>query len=229
MALDNAGTATFNCRRHHGMALENGAGIDNQPGGSFTIRRRRCDHLQRRHRRRSSRTQGSLTRRRPAGDIGAIVQPAFTQTGTGSTLVQAGESGVRRGGTVSGSMTGAAGTKLALRRPLDQLRCVARASAARGLWGSRRQARHRVAGSYDVTGSTTGGSAARVTFTRADHRPGDRPAERGRRRSTSRPTSRSASTSLEITAGTDQRRRREPDGHRLDELGRWARSRDSAH
>ena len=91
MALDNAGDRQPLVDDTTGMALENGAGVDNQPGGSFTLRGAAA---------RSSSdgtgtyftNQGTLTER-GAGrrTSGRSSSRLSAQTGTGSTLVQAGE------------------------------------------------------------------------------------------------------------------------------------------
>ncbi len=78
VALDNAGAASFS--GSEGMALQGGAGIDNQPGGRFTFLT--TAYFSSDATATYFKNEGSLTVAEPAGDY-AEIAPAFTQTGTG--------------------------------------------------------------------------------------------------------------------------------------------------
>ena len=113
VVLDNAGTATLALASNNsnfGLALENGAGVNNQAGASFTFLTIA-----------SIFSDGTATFFTNAGNLiesatavgQTIIQPAFTQTASGTTSVQGGQMSFNGGGTISGSITGAAGTTLA--------------------------------------------------------------------------------------------------------------------
>jgi len=109
--LRNAGTAILSDagNNSYGIALDNGAGIDNQVTGSFTIGSNVTISSD------GSATYftnaGSLSQ--PASASGStIVQPAFTQTSTGSTSVQGGEITLQSTATNAGTVTVASGASL---------------------------------------------------------------------------------------------------------------------
>jgi Bacterial Ig-like domain (group 3) len=109
--LQNAGTASLSTANDNssGLALENGAGIDNQSGGGFTLLKQATVSSD------GSATyftnEGSLTQ--GAGVVGvSLIEPVFTQTSSGSTAVNGAFLAFTAGGTVSGSVGGAAGTTI---------------------------------------------------------------------------------------------------------------------
>ncbi len=113
--LENAGTVNVignsspGYANAQGLSLQSGASVANQSGGSFTFQVNATIFSD------GSATSfsnaGSLTQ--PAGVSGNTnIDTAFTQSATGSTSVQAGMLVLAGGGTVSGLVTGAAGTTL---------------------------------------------------------------------------------------------------------------------
>ncbi len=119
VVLENAGAATLAATnsdaRTVGLALENGAGIDNQATGTFSFPTNYSLPSNAQITSDDSATffnnEGTLIQ--PAANAGATtIAPAFTQADSGTTSVQAGSMSVADVGTVNGSITGAAGTNL---------------------------------------------------------------------------------------------------------------------
>ena len=101
VTLNNGGITTI---LDYKLALENSAGIDNQSGGSFTFLNY-ASQITSDGTATFFKNEGILTQ---AGSYYGEIDPTFTQTGTGSTVVQTGE--LDLGGsnlpiTNSGSMT----------------------------------------------------------------------------------------------------------------------------
>ena len=115
VTLDNAGGAVLTSPYFdsgYGLVLENGAVFDNQSTGTFTFL---FDGYISGDSTSSFINEGTLTV--PVGVVGAfpawIVSP-FTQTSTGSTMVEAGTLILGGGGTISGHVTVDAGATIAL-------------------------------------------------------------------------------------------------------------------
>ena len=105
MTVNNDGTAS--CSVLEGIAFQNGAGIDNQPAGSFTFLTNAyfstdgtATFFQ---------NDGRLTVAEPSGGF-AEIAPAFTQTATGSITLQSGGFETVGNVSISGPITAAAGT-----------------------------------------------------------------------------------------------------------------------
>ncbi len=149
--LDNAGTAVLaSVYNSAGIALDNGAGIDNQGTGSFSFASNATIYSD------GSATyftnEGNLTQ--PAGATNtSFIQAAFTQTGTGSTLVQGGGLQFSGGGTVDGTMTGDAGTNLEFEGSSFSFAATSAITSAGEVTFAYCPA-VTVGGTYDVTGGT---------------------------------------------------------------------------
>ena len=120
VVLDNAGTATISlaggCCGFE-LALEDGAGIDNEATGSFSFSSEftyttqvliTSDGSATYFENEGSLVQGNLA----APGYPMIIEPAFTQTSSGTTSVLTGQMMFTGGGTVSGTISGAEGTTL---------------------------------------------------------------------------------------------------------------------
>jgi hypothetical protein len=104
--LKNAGTVTLATgTTSDELALSNGAGVDNEPGGSFVFQ-----------------TDGSVSSDGSAtyfinegslsGSSSQVIQPAFTQTASGTTFVQTGQLALQSTATNAGTVTIASGASL---------------------------------------------------------------------------------------------------------------------
>jgi hypothetical protein len=124
--LDNAGAVTMSdgnaCCPQDGLTLQNGAGIDNQAGGSFTFLSTAANGQNARE---IIFSDGSATFFTNAGtviqtatvpnvDNGSVIDPAFTQTANGTTLVQVGALSLGSPATNSGTVIVSSGTTLSV-------------------------------------------------------------------------------------------------------------------
>jgi len=116
--IENAAAATLSSGgepwpyANYGLVLESGAVFDNQSTGTFTLLPNASifgdstsDLI----------NEGSLTVSPEVTNV--LIQPLLTQTSTGTTAVEGGHVYSRGGGTISGSVTVAAGTALELDGP----------------------------------------------------------------------------------------------------------------
>ncbi|HKM52557.1 MAG TPA: Ig-like domain repeat protein, partial [Isosphaeraceae bacterium] len=113
VVLQNAGAASFwgGNFGSYGLYLQDGAGIDNQPGGSFTILNNATIYSD------GSATYfsnaGSLTQ--VAGAVGnSVIQAAFTETASGTTSLQGGTLSLLSTAANSGTVTVSSGTTLSV-------------------------------------------------------------------------------------------------------------------
>jgi len=113
VVLQNAGAASFwgGNFGSYGLYLQDGAGIDNQPGGSFTILTNATIYSD------GSATYfsnaGSLTQ--VAGAVGnSVIQAAFTETASGTTSLQGGTLSLLSTAANSGTVTVSSGTTLSV-------------------------------------------------------------------------------------------------------------------
>ncbi len=160
VVLENAGAVTVGgpLSSIFALALENGAGIDNQATGSFSMEPSfagatgpvisiTSD---------ASATyftnEGSLTQPAATANGSTVIKPAFTQTASGTTSVQEGYIDWSDGGTVSGSITGAAGTEVSFEGPSFTFSPSSSIDTAGGV--ALAAATVTVAGAYDVATST---------------------------------------------------------------------------
>ena len=226
VALDNAGTTTLAGVGNYGLSLENNAVVDNQTVASFTF----VDEV-------SIFSDGTATSFVNAGTLAKIgrrpnstgrFDSPLARRALGATSLQSGDLVLNIEGTISGSMVGSAGTLLYFggdsSANFDASSSITTAGSVRfdGPMATED-------GTYDVSGSTlvldpqtvlTFNSDATITSLGSDLQ-----ISSGALNLTT-PQSFSL-TSLEMTQGTTQRRRLwQPDGDRLDDLGRRARFRD---
>ncbi len=154
VALQNAGTVNvlgLTNNNQYGLSLQSGAGVANQSGGSFTFQVN-ADVF----------SDGSATYFSNAGNLTQVagatgtsyIRPAFTRTSTGSTSVQGGALQFLGGGTVSGSMTGAAGTDIEFDGPSFSLTSSSSVTSAGEVGFDQGGEVATVSGTYNVTGQT---------------------------------------------------------------------------
>jgi hypothetical protein len=165
--LENAGTANVlgTNNLNSGLSLQSGAGVQNQAGASFNFQVNA-----------SIFSDGSATYYSNAGSLtqvagansffggGTVIAPAFTQTASGTTSVQGGGMTFPGGGTVSGSVSGAAGTVIQFIGSSFSFGSASTITSAGGVafdFG----AVATVSGAYDVTGRTYAARGSRVSFT----------------------------------------------------------------
>ena len=162
--LNNAGTATLtSVLFSDGITLEDGAGIDNQPGGSFTF----LDASEGAYIYSDSSptfftNQGSLIFAETVGGQTFIQTASFTETTTGSTVVDGGSLELDGSATISGSITAAAGTTLTLAGPSTSFDASSSLTSAGFVVLENTTT---VAGAYDVAGTTLADSSSGITFT----------------------------------------------------------------
>ena len=171
VVLENAGTAALADTNPGAsfvdLTLVNGAGIDNQASGAFSFPTNFAFPCSAEISSDNSATfftnEGMLIQ--PAANPGqASIVPAFTQSDGGTTSVQAGSMSFYGVGTVSGSITGAAGTDLYF----DGNTITFSASSSIDTQGSVTFYPGAVAteaGNYDVSHATTVYYDATMTFT----------------------------------------------------------------
>ena len=171
VVLDNAGAATVSlaggCCGFQ-LALEDGAGIVNQPTGSFTFPSDftyatqvviTSDGTATFFENEGSLVQANLT----DGSDPMIIQPAFTQTATGTTSVLTGRMTFNGGGSISGSITGARGPRLTFYGPSFTFAADSSISTLGSV--DLGAGTITVAGAYDVAASTAVDGGTTATFT----------------------------------------------------------------
>ena len=165
--LHNAGTATLTSVFYtDGITLKDGAGIDNEPGGSFTFVGNSHPSGGAYIYSDSSATfftnQGSLIRAGTGSGQTFIQTASFTETNTGSTVLDGGSLEFDGSATFSGSITAATGTTLTFAGPLTSFDGSSSLSSAGFVVLENTTT---VAGAYDVDGTTFANSSSGITFT----------------------------------------------------------------
>ena len=165
--LDNAGTANLTSVFYtDGMMLEDGAGIDNEPGGSFTFLGNSHPSGGAYIYSDSSPTfftnEGSLIRAGTGSGQTFIQTASFTETSTGSTVLSGGSLEFDGNAMFSGSITAATGTTLTFAGPSTRFDSSSSLTSTGFVVLENTTT---VAGAYDVAGTTLANSSSGITFT----------------------------------------------------------------
>ena len=151
------------------MTLKDGGGIDNQPRGSFTFPGQLPPQRWRPYIYSDSSAtfftnQGSLIRAGSGSGQTFIQTTFFTETSTGSTVLDGGSLEFDGSSTISGVMTAAAGTTLTFAGPSTSFTASSSLTSAGFVVLENSTT---VTGAYDVTGSTLADSSSSsgITFT----------------------------------------------------------------